>query len=74
MSVMEAEVFEAFRSIGIGDDKASAAAQALSKRDPDIAILKSDVGNLKTDTALLKWMTGFGLALNVAILLKLFMK
>jgi hypothetical protein len=53
MSVVEAAVFEAFWSTGIGDDKAGAAAQALSKRDADIAILKSDVGILKIDTALL---------------------
>ncbi len=52
MSTMEAEVFETFRSAGVADDKASAAAQALSKRDVDVAPLKADV-------QLLKWMVGF---------------
>jgi len=52
MSTMEAEVFEAFRSAGVADDKASAAAQALSWRDVDVASLKADV-------QLLKWMVGF---------------
>jgi hypothetical protein len=95
MSVMEAGVFDAFRSIGGSDEKASAASQALSKRDPeaaalkaDVASLKFDVGVLKTDVAavkgdvatlkvevaLLKWMMGFCLALEAAILLKLLVR
>jgi hypothetical protein len=49
---MEAEVFEAFRSAGAPDDKASAAAQALSRRDSEVASLKADV-------QLPKWMVGF---------------
>jgi hypothetical protein len=62
---MEAEVFAAFKSIGIEHDKASAAAQALSKRESDVVPVKSEI-------AVLRWMVGFGLALDVAILLKLF--
>ncbi len=52
MSTMEAKVFEAFRSAGAAADKASAAAQALSRRDSEVASLKADV-------QLLKWMVGF---------------
>jgi len=63
MSVMEAEVFDAFRSIGV---PAMAAAQMLSRRDADIVSLKADMG-------LLKWMVGAVMALNIAILLKLFL-
>ncbi len=43
--------FEAFRAIEIPEDKALKAAAALSKRDDDVA-------SLKTDTAILKWMMG----------------
>jgi hypothetical protein len=75
MSTMEAEVFDAFSAMGVPDEKASAAAQALSKRDQtlemttmkgDIATLKSDVSSLKVDVnslkadnLLIKWILGF---------------
>jgi hypothetical protein len=72
MSTMEAEVFEAFRSVGIADDKAILAAQALGKRDPDIGSLKQDVASLKTDMVLLKWMVGVVMAMSLTILFKIF--
>jgi hypothetical protein len=46
---MQWRVFEAFRAIDIPEDKALKAAAALSKRDDDVA-------SLKTDTSILKWM------------------
>ena len=66
MTVRQTEVFEAFRAIDIPEDKALKAAAALSKRDDDVALLK-------TDTSILKWMIGFVLAFQVAILAKLFL-
>ena len=62
---MQSEVFEAFRAIEFPEDKALKAASALSKRDDDVSGLKSDV-------ALMKWMMGFVLALQVGISVKLF--
>lgn len=66
MTVVQTEVFEAFRAIDIPEDKALRAAAALSKRDDDVALLK-------TDTSILKWMIGFVLAFQVAIFAKLFL-
>jgi hypothetical protein len=63
---MQTEVFEAFRAIDIPEDKALKAAAALSKRDVDVA-------SLKTDTSILKWMMGFVLAFQAAIFAKLFL-
>jgi len=51
---MEAEVYEAFKAIGIPDDKASAAAQALSKPKPEFSTLAADVGTLKSDFSIMK--------------------
>ncbi len=52
---MRAEVFEAFRSIDVPEDKALKAAEAIGRQDDDIkadiSALKSDVGFLKTDVA-----------------------
>ncbi len=74
---MESEVFDAFRAIGVPDDKASAAAQALNRRDPEIAPLKGDVAAIKTDIAsmkldlaVLKW--GVGLIVGGVISLMFF--
>jgi hypothetical protein len=66
LTVVQTEVFEAFRAIDIPEDKALKAAAALSKRDDDVALLK-------TDTSILKWMIGFVLAFQVAIFAKLFL-
>jgi hypothetical protein len=66
LTVMQTEVFEAFRAIDIPEDKALKAAAALSKRDVDVA-------SLKTDTSILKWMMGFVLAFQAAIFAKLFL-
>jgi len=65
MANMQREVYEAFRSIDIPDDKAVKAAGALAKRG-------DDVSDIKWDLAVLKWMVGTLYPLVVAILLKLF--
>ena len=65
MSVLQTEVFEAFRAIDIPEDKALKAAAALSRRD-------DDVNSIKSELSLVKWMMGFVLAFQVAIFVKLF--
>ena len=79
-------MFEAFRSIGIADDRAILASQALGKRDSDItrltqdmssvktdvAGLEQDVAVLKTEAALLKSMVGVVMAMSLTILFKVF--
>ncbi len=66
MSTVQSEVFEAFRSIGVDEDKALKAATALNERDKDVADVKSDV-------KVLKWMSGFILAFQIAFFAKLFL-
>ena len=66
MSVMQTEVFEAFRAIDIPEEKTLKAAAALSKRGDDVTSIKSEL-------SLVKWMMGFVLAFQVAIFVKLFM-
>jgi hypothetical protein len=48
---MQAEVYSALRSINIAEDAAIRAAEALSRRDVDVA-------NVRTDVVLMKWMIG----------------
>lgn len=63
--MMQREVFEAFRALGAPEDKALRAAEALGRRD-------EDVGGLKRDMAVLRWMVGILYPLILAILVKLF--
>jgi len=65
MSTMQSEVFDAFRSIGVSEDKALKAAAALNERDKDVATIKSDI-------LVLKWMMGFILAMVTALFVKQF--
>lgn len=66
MTQMQSEVFEAFRSIDVPEDKALKAAAALSKRDDDVTSVRSEL-------TVIKWMMGFVLAFQVAIFVKLFL-
>ena len=66
MSVMQSEVYEAFRAIDIPEEKALKAATALSKRD-------GDVSGLKSELLVIRWMMVFVLAFQVVIFAKLFM-
>ncbi len=65
MTNMQSEVFQAFRSIEIPEDKAIAAASALAKRDDEVTALKSD-------RLVVKWMLGVVLAFQVAIIFTIF--
>jgi len=62
---MQSEVYEAFRSVEVPEDKAMKAAEALSERDEDVSALRADM-------SIMKWMMGFVLAFQVAIFAKLF--
>jgi hypothetical protein len=69
MSTMVYEVFDAFRSVGVPEEKARRAAEAMSN---ETIATKSDIASLKLDTAVLKWMIGFNLAFTMAMLWKVF--
>jgi hypothetical protein len=85
LSTMEAELFDAFRSIGVTDDRASADAQGLSRSGADMRAATSDIREellrqkrdiiaVKGDLTLLKWMVGSVVAMTLPILLKLFLR
>lgn len=67
MTTMISEVYEAFRTAGVPEDKARLAAEALAS---DSLATKRDVDELKRDVHLLKWMVGFNLAFTMAVLWK----
>lgn len=65
MSTMIFEVYDALKEAGATEDKAKKAAEAL-------AAYENRFNKVESDLNLLKWMTGFNLAMSVGILLKLF--
>jgi hypothetical protein len=66
MATMLTEVYDALRDAqGVSEEKARKAAEA-------VAAFDSRFAKIETELAGVKWMVGFGVALNVAILLKLF--
>ena len=73
MSIMVAEVYEAFISVGIKAEKAKAAAEALSSEQ---LATRVDIIKIERELAVLKWMVGgidgIILTLCITILAKLF--
>lgn len=65
MALMSSEVYDAFVSAGTPEDKALKAAEAIANFDNRFTKIDGEI-------AVLKWMTGFGLAVSMAILTKLF--
>jgi len=65
MSTMIAEVYEAFISAGVDDEKAKAAAKAL-------ADYESRFNHIDSDLRVLKWMGGAILAGVVSLIIKSF--
>ena len=84
MSIMVAEVYEAFISVGIKAEKAKAAAVALSRESKtesqevktdlkeDIQEIKIRIQKMDKELAILKWMVGGVFILCITILAKLF--
>jgi hypothetical protein len=67
MSTMVSEVYEAFRSVGVPEDKARAAAEALSE---DQLATKADIARLEKELIVIKWMLGLVVVAVVIPLLK----
>ena len=72
MSMIIAEVYEAFKDAGASEEKAQQAARAITDENiatkGDIARLEKEIVAIRSDVTLLKWMTGFVL---VAVVLPL---
>ena len=69
MATMISEVYEAFRAAGAPDDKARAAAEAMSSEN---LATKADTNEIKSTQRLHSFMIGFNLAFTMAILWKVF--
>jgi hypothetical protein len=69
---MISEVYDALIAAGAPEDKARKAAETLANYDSRFSRLDGAVPKVEYELALVKWMVGFGIALNVAILTRSF--
>lgn len=74
MAMLNYDVFEAFKSAGIPEDKARKAAEALSgaAQAAEVADIRSDVVDMKSPVKLHTWILGFNTAMLAALLLRVF--
>jgi hypothetical protein len=66
------EVYDALIAAGAPEDKARKAAEALANYDNRFSRIDGAVLKVESDLVVVKWMVGFGIAMNVAILTRLF--
>jgi hypothetical protein len=72
VSTMISEVYDALIAAGAPEDKARKAAETLANYDNRFSRIDGGFLKVQSKLLLLKWMVGFGIAMNVAILSRLF--
>ena len=73
MAMMISEVYDAFIASGAPEGKAREAAEAIAAYDGRFNKIEGDLGTIRGDINLLKWMNGITWALCFGILFKLFL-
>jgi hypothetical protein len=73
MAMMISEVYDAFIASGAPEDKAREAAMAVAAYDGRFNKIENDLGTIRGDINLLKWMNGITWGLCFGILFKLFL-
>jgi hypothetical protein len=73
VSTMISEVYDAFIAAGAPEDKARKAAETLANTDNRFSRIDGEILKLQPELVLVKWMVGFGIAMNIAILTRLFL-
>jgi hypothetical protein len=70
MATMVVEIYDALRSIGVAEDKATKAAEAMATLEPQFAAVRSDIRVLKWQLGLLFAITGPTLLLLLRVAAK----
>ncbi|MFA5825864.1 MAG: hypothetical protein WC825_07815 [Gallionellaceae bacterium] len=68
MSTMIIEVYDAFKSAGATEEKATAAAKAIADYDNRFNKIETELGTIKGELSALKIMVGVTIGLNMAII------
>lgn len=67
MALMLGQLYEALRAGNVPDDKTRAAAEEVANYEGEIGRLRLDLGEVKADVRLLKWMSGFLIAVVLGV-------
>jgi hypothetical protein len=67
MALMLGQLYDARRAGNVPDDKARAAAEEVANYEGEIGKLRLELGEVKADVRLLKWMTGFLIAVVLGV-------
>ena len=67
MALMLGQLYDALRAGNVPDDKARAAAEEVANYEGELARLRLEVGEVKSDVRLLKWMAGFLIAVVLGV-------
>ncbi|HEU0082705.1 MAG TPA: integrase [Bradyrhizobium sp.] len=70
---MISEIYDAFIAAGAPEDKARKAAETLANYDDRFSRIDGAILKVQSELVLLRWMVGFALAMNAAILTRLFL-
>jgi hypothetical protein len=74
VATMISEVYDAFIAAGAPEEKARKAAEALANYDQRFDRVEREMPRIQAELTLLKWMVGFVIALDVAILIRVFFR
>jgi hypothetical protein len=67
MALMLGQLYDALRAGNVPDDKARAAAEEVANYEGEIGKVRFELGEVKPDVRLLKWMTGFLIAVVLGV-------
>ena len=67
MALMLGQLYDALRAGNVPDDKARAAAEEVANYEGELTRLRLEVGEVKSDVRLLKWMAGFLIAVVLGV-------
>ena len=67
MALMLGQLYDALRAGNVPDEKARAAAEEVANYEGEIGKLRLELGEVKADVRLLKWMSGFLIAVVLGV-------
>ena len=67
VALMLGQLYDALRAGNVPDDKARAAAEEVANYEGEIGKVRLELGEVKADVRLLKWMTGFLIAVVLGV-------
>jgi len=67
MALMLGQLYDALRAGNVPDDKARAAAEEVANYEGESGKLRLELGEVRADVHLLKWMAGFMIAVVLGV-------